>query len=82
MKLAAAMYDMEGAIYGMHAPLHFDPSVQGYFAAPYALATTVIVSDAHTKMPSSLAELIEKEKITIWFSVPLALIQMLSLMVV
>lgn len=78
VKLAAAMYDMEGAVYGMHAPLHFDPSVQGYFAAPYALATTVIVSDAHTKMPSSLAQLIEKEKITIWFSVPLALIQMLS----
>lgn len=76
--LAAELYEMEGAIYGMHAPLHFDPSVQGYFAAPYALATTVIISDAHTKMPASLAELIEKEKITIWFSVPLALIQMLN----
>lgn len=76
--LAASLYEMDGAIYGMHAPLHFDPSVQGYFAAPYALATTIIVSDAHTKMPASLAELIEKEKITIWFSVPLALTQMLS----
>ena len=78
VKLAATMYEMQDAIYGMHAPLHFDPSVQGYYAAPYALATTIIVSDAHTKMPSSLTELIEKEKITIWFSVPLALIQMLS----
>lgn len=76
--LAADLYEMQGAIYGMHAPLHFDPSVQGYFAAPYTLATTVIISDAHTKMPASLAELIEKEKITIWFSVPLALIQMLN----
>lgn len=76
--LVADLYEMEGAIYGMHAPLHFDPSVQGYFAAPYAFATTIIVSDAHTKMPASLTELIEKEKITIWFSVPLALIQMLS----
>ena len=78
VQLAATMYDMKDAIYGMHAPLHFDPSVQGYFGAPYALATTIIVSDAHTKMPTSLTELIEKEKITIWFSVPLALIQMLS----
>lgn len=78
VKLAAYMYEMKDAIYGMHAPLHFDPSVQGYFAAPYALATTIIVSDAHTKMPSSLAALIETEKITIWFSVPLALLQMIS----
>ena len=76
--LAADLYEMQGAIYGMHAPLHFDPSVQGYFAAPYALATTIIISDAHTKMPASLTEIIEKEKITIWFSVPLALIQMLN----
>jgi len=66
VKLAASMYEMQDSIYGMHAPLHFDPSVQGYYAAPYALATTIIVSDAHTKMPASLAELIEKEKITIW----------------
>ncbi len=77
VKLVSEMYAMEGEVYGMHAPLHFDPSVQGYFAAPYALAKTIIVSDAHTKMPSSLIQLIEKEKITIWFSVPLVLIQML-----
>ncbi len=76
--LVADLYKMENAIYGMHAPLHFDPSVQGYFAAPYALATTIIVSDSHTKMPASLADLIEKEKITIWYSVPLALIQLLT----
>lgn len=78
VKLAAHTYQMQDAIYGMHAPLHFDPSVQGFFAAPYALATTIIVSDAHTKMPTSLAALIEREKITIWFSVPLALMQMMS----
>ena len=77
VKLVANLYQMEEAVYGMHSPLHFDPSVQGYFAAPYAFAKTIIVSDAHTKMPVSLAKLIEKEKITIWYSVPLALIQML-----
>jgi len=78
VRLVSDLYTMDNCIYGMHAPLHFDPSIQGVFAAPYALATTIIVSDAHTKMPSSLAALIEKEKITTWLSVPLALIQMLS----
>lgn len=76
--LATDLYNMQDQIYGMHAPLHFDPSVQGYYGGPYAMATTIIVSDAHTKMPASLTELIQKERITIWFSVPLALIQMLT----
>lgn len=77
VKLVTNLYPMKNSIYGMHAPLHFDPSVQGFFGGPYALATTIIISDAHTKMPASLLELIEKEKISIWFSVPLALTQML-----
>lgn len=78
VKLVTELYEMQDEIYGMHAPLHFDPSVQGYFGGPYAFATTIIVSDAHTKLPASLSELIEKEQITIWFSVPLALVQMLA----
>ncbi|MBM1106803.1 amino acid adenylation domain-containing protein [Aurantibacter crassamenti] len=61
-----------------HAPLHFDISTLGYFAGPLACATTVIVTDAHTKMPTSLANLIATEKITLWYSVPLALVQMLQ----
>ncbi len=61
---------------GNHAPLHFDISTFGYFSAPYAGATTVIIPDAHTKFPVSLAKLIEAEKLTVWYSVPLALIQL------
>ena len=61
-----------------HAALHFDISTLGYLAGPLAMASTVIISEAHTKMPSSLADLIEKERITIWYSVPLALIQLLQ----
>ncbi|MFK5972004.1 MAG: amino acid adenylation domain-containing protein [Flavobacteriaceae bacterium] len=61
---------------GNHAPLHFDISTFGYFSAPLAGATTIIVPDAYTKLPASLAELMEKEKLTIWYSVPLALIQL------
>jgi amino acid adenylation domain-containing protein len=59
-----------------HAPLHFDISTFGYFSAPLRGATTVIVSDAHTKLPVSLGELIQREQLTIWYSVPLALIQL------
>ncbi|WP_298553756.1 amino acid adenylation domain-containing protein [uncultured Algibacter sp.] len=59
------------------APLHFDPSILGYFSAPLAGATTIIISDAHLKFPVSLAELMEKEQLTIWFSVPLILVQLL-----
>ena len=61
-----------------HAPVFFDISLLGYFAGPLVGATTVIIPDAYTVLPTSLASLIEKEQITIWYSVPLALIQMLQ----
>lgn len=79
VKLAATTYELNHTdVIGMHAPLHFDPSTFGLFSSVYVGATTIVVSDAHTKMPVSLADLIKKEKITIWFSVPLALIQLLQ----
>lgn len=59
-----------------HAPLHFDISTFGYFSAPFASATTVIIPDAHTNLPASLAALIAAEKISVWYSVPLALSQL------
>ena len=60
-----------------HSPLHFDMSTFGYFSAPLAGATTLIVPEAYTKVAASLAQLIEAQGITIWYSVPLALIQLL-----
>ncbi|MEO1086644.1 MAG: AMP-binding protein, partial [Acidobacteriota bacterium] len=63
---------------GNHSPLHFDMSTFGYFTAPYAGATTLLVPEAYTKMPASLSQLIENEGLTIWYSVPLALIQLLT----
>ncbi|BAO74615.1 amino acid adenylation domain-containing protein [Winogradskyella sp. PG-2] len=60
-----------------HAPLHFDISTFAYFTAPFSGATTVILSDAHTKLPASLSQLLENEEITIWYSAPQALIQLL-----
>ncbi|MFK7811725.1 MAG: amino acid adenylation domain-containing protein [Maribacter sp.] len=77
-RLAADLYDFgpDDRI-GNFAPLHFDPSTFGYFSVPLVGATTIIIPDAHLKFPASISELVVKEKITIWYSVPLMLIQIL-----
>ena len=62
---------------GNFAPLHFDQSLFGYFSGPLVCATTVIFPDAYVKLPKSLSALVAKEKITLWFSVPLILSQIL-----
>ena len=73
------IYDVNATdVVAGHAALHFDISTFAYFTAPFAKATTVILSDAHTKLPASLSQLLEKEKITIWYSAPQALIQLLQ----
>ncbi|WP_178989427.1 amino acid adenylation domain-containing protein [Winogradskyella schleiferi] len=72
------LYDVNVSdVFASHAPLHFDISTFAYFTVPLGCATNVILSDAHTKMPVSLAQLIEKENISIWYSAPQALIQLL-----
>ncbi len=63
---------------GNHSPLHFDISTMGYFTMPLAGATTVIIPEAYKKFPASLSQLIEDEMLTIWYSVPLALIQLVQ----
>ncbi len=76
-ELSVADYNLcENDVLGNHAPIYFDISTLGYFAGPMARATTIIASEAHVKMPASLAQLLEKEQITVWYSVPLALMQM------
>lgn len=78
-RLTASTYGLnEKDKIGNHAPIHFDISTLGYLTAPLIGATTTIVPDAHTKMPASLSQLIEKDKLTVWYSVPLALIQLLQ----
>jgi amino acid adenylation domain-containing protein len=60
-----------------HAPLHFDLSTLDYFAAAVAGATTVIVPESHTKLPASLSQLMETERLTVLYVVPFALVQLL-----
>ncbi|MEM7124738.1 MAG: amino acid adenylation domain-containing protein [Chloroflexota bacterium] len=61
-----------------HAPLHFDLSTFDLYATVLAGGTTVIIPEMLTRFPTRLAELIEKEQISIWYSVPFALIQLLE----
>ena len=78
-KLSANLFGLgEGDRIGSHAPLHFDISTMAYFTAPLVGATSIIISEAHTKLPASLTELMQNEELTVWYSVPLALTQMLS----
>lgn len=77
-RLAVTTYGLNGDDrLGNHSPLHFDMSTLDYFAGPLAGATTVIIPEAYTMLPASLSKLVEDERLTIWYSVPYALIQLL-----
>ncbi|MDP9342570.1 MAG: amino acid adenylation domain-containing protein [Actinomycetota bacterium] len=57
-----------------HAPLHFDLSVFDLFAAALAGAPVVLVPDDAAYFGASLVELVREEGITVWYSVPSALV--------
>ena len=77
--LSAAEYGVEPSDrLGNHSPLHFDMSTFEMLTGPLCGATTVLIPEAATMFPRSLAELIERERLTFWYSVPLALIQLLQ----
>ena len=61
-----------------HAPLHFDLSTFDFFATAIAGGTTVIIPEALTKFPANLSKLMEDERISVWYSVPFALIQLME----
>jgi acyl-coenzyme A synthetase/AMP-(fatty) acid ligase len=60
-----------------HAPLHFDLSVFDIYVALRAGACVVMVPDEANAFPVQLAEWIEREGITVWYSVPSALVRLL-----
>jgi len=59
-------------------PLHFDQSTFDYFSGPLAGATTVIIPEMYMMIPASLSKMMELERLTVWYSVPYALIQLLQ----
>ncbi|MEM7251867.1 MAG: amino acid adenylation domain-containing protein [Pseudomonadota bacterium] len=62
---------------GAHAPLTSDMSTFGLFAGPLASATAVLIPEVYSKLPASLSELMARERITVWYSVPFVLAQLL-----
>ena len=78
-RLSARTYDVGPRDrMGNHSPLHFDMSTFEYLTVPLCGATTVIIPEETTMFPASLGALIERERLTFWYSVPLALIQLVT----
>lgn len=60
-----------------HAPLHFDLSVFDVYNTLEAGATVYMITEDLAIFPTSLTNFIETQKITIWYSVPSALMLLL-----
>jgi amino acid adenylation domain-containing protein len=59
-----------------HAPLNFDLTTFDLFAAMHKGACVVLIPDDVVLFPQRIAELIENQRITVWYSVPFALMQL------
>ncbi|MEM8619077.1 MAG: amino acid adenylation domain-containing protein [Actinomycetota bacterium] len=60
------------------APLHFDQSTFELYAAPLAGASVLVVPDAVMRFPASLGQLVAEQRVTVWYSVPYLLMQLLE----
>jgi amino acid adenylation domain-containing protein len=60
-----------------HAPLHFDLSVFDVYNTLEAGATVYLITEDLAVFPTSLANFIVEQRITIWYSVPSALMLLL-----
>jgi len=56
-----------------HAPLHFDLSVLDLYLAAAGGATVVLVPEDEAYLGAALVEFVNRERITVWYSVPSAL---------
>jgi acyl-coenzyme A synthetase/AMP-(fatty) acid ligase len=61
-----------------HSPLHFDVAMLAFHCTISRGGTAVLVPEMLTKLPASLSQLIEDERLTVWYSVPFALIQLVE----
>jgi len=59
-----------------HSSHHTCFATFDYYAAARAAATTVILTPAALMLPASLSALLEQERVTVWYSVPTALVQL------
>ena len=78
-KISMRSFGIESTdVIGSHGPVHTDMCTLGLFTGPLAGATTQIIPEAYVRVPASLSALMEKTKLTIWYSVPQVLVQLLT----
>jgi len=61
-----------------HAPLHFDLSTFDLFAAIRSGAVSIVVPRELSAFPMELCDFVEREQITIWYSVPSVLASLVT----
>ncbi len=76
---ASAMLGARGPDrFSNHAPFHFDLSVLDLYVAFQVGATTFLIPDGLSYMPQQLVKFLVEEGLTIWYSVPSALMMMME----
>ncbi len=74
---AATRFDLRPEdVLSSHAPLHFDLSTFDLFGAALAGARLVVLDEETVRFPMASAEVLETERISVWYSVPGALRRM------
>jgi L-proline---[L-prolyl-carrier protein] ligase len=64
--------------FASHAPFHFDLSVLDLYVALGSGASVVLVPEGTSFAPGRLVELVREQRVTVWYSVPSALIMMME----
>lgn len=62
-----------------HAPFHFDLSVFDLYVAFSAGATVLLIPEGSAYLPTNLVEFVLKASVTVWYSVPSALMLMMGM---
>ena len=79
VRLAAAAYALTATDRLANiASLHFDQSTFELYVAPFVGCGVTVVPDAVLRFPASISELIERERVTVWYSVPYVLRQLVA----
>lgn len=63
---------------GNHAPFHFDLSLFDLYGAFSVGASVFLVPEGAAFAPSGLVELLRREELTVWYSVPSAIVLMME----
>ena len=72
----AELAPRSGDRFASHAPLHFDLSVLDLYLAFLAGACVCLIPETVSFIPARLVDFVRSERITIWYSVPAALVLM------